>query len=41
MELIAGWQPLLLGEVCLWGRVLVRGATYRAEFARIVAVEGW
>ena len=33
MEFVGAWQPLVLGEMHLWGKVLVRGATYRAEFA--------
>jgi hypothetical protein len=38
-QALGAWQPLVLGEVKLWGLVLVGDGAYRAGFARIVAAE--
>jgi hypothetical protein len=34
-QMLGSWQPVVLGEVRLWGGVLVREGAYRAEFSRI------
>ena len=35
LALLGQWQPLAIGQVELWGRVLVRDGIYRAEFAKV------
>lgn len=35
LTLLGQWQPLAIGQVELWGRILVRNGAYRAEFAKI------
>ena len=35
LALLGQWQPLAIGQVELWGRVLARDGIYRAEFAKV------